>query len=174
MRQMPSAKVQLHEATDADLPRVKNLVPYYIYDMSERMGWPCTPDGRFDGCNGLETYWHGPGKHAFVLRAAKELAGFVLILADNDDPSIDYSVTDFLVLRKFRGRGVGERIARQLFNRFCGRWKVEQLAGNRPAIAFWRTVIDRYCRGQFKRRKGRSEWGPMNVLLFDTRNGHRR
>ena len=30
--------VTLHEATSDDLPVVKNLVPYYIYDMSEHMG----------------------------------------------------------------------------------------------------------------------------------------
>ena len=36
--------VTLHDATEADLPAVKNLVPYYIYDMSEHLGWSCTLD----------------------------------------------------------------------------------------------------------------------------------
>jgi predicted acetyltransferase len=157
--------VTLHEATPADLPLVKNLVPYYIYDMSEHLGWPCSQDGRFDGCDDLESYWRGPGKHAFVLRAGKEPAGFVLILAEHDEP-VDFSVTDFFVLRKFRGRGVGQRIAHELFNRFRGRWKVEQFADNKPAVAFWRSVVDRYCNGQFEERSGRSQWGPLNVLLF--------
>ncbi len=35
-------EVTLHEATDQDLAIAKNLVPYYIYDMSEHLGWPCT------------------------------------------------------------------------------------------------------------------------------------
>jgi len=42
-------EVTLHEATDQDLPIAKKLVPYYIYDMSEHLGWPCTADGRFYG-----------------------------------------------------------------------------------------------------------------------------
>src|ERR1700722_9383367 len=112
--------VLLHKATAADLPVVKQLVPYYIYDMSEHMGWPCTADGRFDGCDDLETYWSEPGKHAFILRAGDEPAGFVLILAKHDDPAIDFSVTDFFVMRKFRGHGVGERAARRLFDQFPG------------------------------------------------------
>jgi predicted acetyltransferase len=145
---------------------VKNLVPYYIYDMSEHLGWSCTPDGRFDGCVDLESYWHGAGRHAFVLRAGREPAGFVLILAEHDEPDVEFSVTDFFLLRKFRGRGVGERIAHELFERFPGRWKVEQFAENKPAVAFWRTVIDRYCDGRFEQRSGRSQWGPLNVLLF--------
>src|SRR3954471_6445369 len=99
--------VTLHEASPADLAVVTNLVPYYIYDLSEHLGWPCTPDGRFEGCDDLESYWRGPGRHAFVLRAGEEPAGFVLILAEHDEPDVDFSVTDFFVLRKFRGRGVG-------------------------------------------------------------------
>jgi predicted acetyltransferase len=165
--------VTLHEATPADLPVVKNLVPYYIYDMSEHLGWACTADGRFDGCDDLESYWHGPGRHAFVLRAGQEPSGFALILAEHDEPDVDFSVTDFFVLRKFRGRGVGQRIAHELFDRFPGRWKVEQFAENKPAVAFWQKVIDRYCRGQFEQRSGQSHCGPLNVLLFrsDERRG---
>ena len=160
--------VTLHPATPEDLPVVKNLVPYYIYDMSEHLGWPCSSDGRFDGCDDLESYWSAPGKHAFVLRAGDEPAGFVLILADGSQPDIDYSITDFFVLRKFRGRGVGERIAHQLFDRFRGRWKVEQFAANKPAVVFWRKVIDRYTAGRFEQGEGSSQWGSLNVLRFDS------
>ena len=45
-----ATEVTLHEAAERDLPVARNLVPYYIYDMSEHTGWPCTSDGRFDGC----------------------------------------------------------------------------------------------------------------------------
>ena len=44
-------EVTLHDAADRDLAIARNLVPYYIYDMSEHLGWPCTADGRFDGCH---------------------------------------------------------------------------------------------------------------------------
>ena len=159
--------VTLHEATPDDLPVVKNLVPYYIYDMSEHMGWPCKPDGTFGGCDDLESYWSEPGKHAFMLRAGDEPAGFVLILAKNVEPDVDYSITDFFVLRKFRGRGAGQRVAHELFNHFRGRWKVEQFSENKPAVAFWEKVIDRYTNGKFERREGMSPWKePLNVLLF--------
>jgi hypothetical protein len=61
-------KVTLHKATARDLPMVRNLVPYYIYDISEHMGWPCSAQGRFGGCDELATYWSHPRRHAFVLR----------------------------------------------------------------------------------------------------------
>jgi predicted acetyltransferase len=159
-------KVTLHEATTADLAVVKNLVPYYIYDMSEHMGWPCTAEGRFDGCDDLGSYWNSPRRHAFVLRSEGEVAGFVLILAENQEQDVDFSVTDFFVLRKFRRHGVGRRIAHELFERFPGRWKVEQFARNTPAVAFWSRIIDEYSSGRYERRCGQSQWGPLSVLLF--------
>src|SRR5437870_4947545 len=142
-------EIVLHNATPADLPIVKNLVPYYIYDMSEHMNWPCTPDGRFDGCDELESYWSTPGRHAFILRTGNEPAGFVLILEKGNEPGIDFSITDFFVLRKFRHHGVGQLIAHELFNRFPGRWKVEHFADNQPAGEFWQKTIDRYTDGNF-------------------------
>ena len=159
-------EVRLHEATDQDLTIVKNLVRYYIYDMSEHLGWACTPDGRFDGCDKLPTYWSEPGKYAFMLRVGDELAGFALVRGNHEEDDIDYSIGEFFVLRKFRGRGVGERIARQLFDRFRGRWKVAQLQRNKPAIAFWRKVISRYTNGEFRQCKEDSPWGERNVVLF--------
>ena len=158
--------VTLHEATEEDLPIAKNLVPYYIYDMSEYLGWPCTADGRFDGCDKLPSYWKEPGKHAFMLRAGQEIVGFALVRGNHDEDDVDYSIGEFFILRKFRGQGVGECIARQLFDRFRGRWEVEQLARNEPAIAFWRKIIDRYTGGRFDERERESPWGEMNVIRF--------
>src|SRR3954447_23942953 len=97
--------VTLHEATAGDLEAVRNLGSYYVYDLSESLGWACGSDGRFGGCEGLESYWSEAGRHAFVLRAGEELAGFALIMAEDRGAHVEYSVTDFFVLRKFRGRG---------------------------------------------------------------------
>ncbi len=68
-------KVTLHKAKPSDLPIVKNLVPYYIYDMSEFMGWATKPDGRHDGCDGMEKYWSDADKQAFILRAGASRRG---------------------------------------------------------------------------------------------------
>ena len=43
---------------------------------------------------------------------------------------------------------------------------VEQLAKNKPAVMFWRNVVDRYCGGRFEQKSRQFEWGAMNVLLF--------
>lgn len=159
-------EVTLHRATPIDLLLVKHLWPCYMHDLSEHMGWGCNSAGQFDGCDSLEPYFTEPRKFAFIFRAGVEPAGFALILGDNVEPDVDYSITDFFVLRKFRGQGVGERMARELFDQFPRRWKVEQFAANKPAFAFWRKIIDRNSSGNFFESSGASQAGELNVLRF--------
>jgi predicted acetyltransferase len=161
--------VTIHKATAKDLAIVKNLVPYYIYDMSEYMSWPTKPDGRHDGCDGIEAYWADPDKLAFMLRSRREPAGFVLLLKGGHGPDIDYSFTEFFVLRKFRHRGVGERIALQFFKRYSGRWQIDHLKDNKAAAEFWRKVISRYTGGKFKVKSARCRDGQVRVFHFETR-----
>lgn len=163
--------VALHPATEQDLPLARNLVPYYIHDMSEYLGWPCPPDGRFEGCENLSTYWTDSRRRAFMFRAGLEPAGFAMVRADHEEPEVDYSVGEFFLLRKFRGRGVGERLAGELFDQFPGRWEVSQLVLNQAAVAFWRKVIGRYAGGRFEERKSEGPWGKTNLIHFRNDQG---
>jgi hypothetical protein len=49
--------IQVLEAAEEDFPVVQNLVRFYVYDMSESMGWPCPEDGLYGGCDDLPEYW---------------------------------------------------------------------------------------------------------------------
>lgn len=158
--------IKLHEATNEDLAIAQNLVAYYVYDMSEHLGWACNPDGTFDGCEELPTYWQEEGKFAFMLRDNEEIAGFALVRGNHPEPDIDYSIAEFFILRKFRHKGVGERVARTLFDRFHGQWMVTQLSSNLPALAFWRKVIGRYTGNTYTETERSSEWGLINDIRF--------
>ena len=154
------------------MPIIRNLVRYYVYDFSEHMGWPCSADGKFGGCDDLPRYWKHKGNAPFLIRSGRELVGFVLVDGNPKRAGIDHRIGEFFVLRKFRRRGIGQRIACEVFDRFPGRWMVEQLKENTPAVRFWRAVIRRYTRGKFRQMTVRSKWGVDNVILFE--NGRHR
>src|SRR5687767_5104700 len=159
-------EIHLCDATDADLTVVSNLVRFYVYDMSRHTGWRCPDDGLFGGCDDLPKYWRVPGNKPLLIKSGDELAGFVMLDANPSEPDVDYRVGEFFVLGKFRRRGVGARVAREIFDRFRGRWVVEALRDNTPAVAFWRSVIDGYTRGRFTESVVDSKWGPQNVFAF--------
>lgn len=65
-------------------------------------------------------------------------------------PGIQFRMSEFFVLRGYRGRGLGRRAVFALFDRFRGAWEVSELLRNEPAIRFWRRVIGEYADGRFQ------------------------
>jgi len=104
---------------------------------------------------------------------AHRLAGFAPVSARTLLPKSagGHDLAEFFVLRAYRRRGVGATAARQLFDRFPGRWEVRELAENAPAIASWRRVIDGYTGGDWREHVlDDNRWcGPVQV--FDSRRG---
>jgi len=135
----------MQPATAGDRARLEALMQLYAYDFSGILGMDVDNQGRFDPLP-LDDYFRHPRSHAFFIRVGRRLAGFALV-RQRSRLSGDENVSDleeFFVMRKYRRRGVGERAARWLFDRFRGRWEVREKAENRAAIAFWRRVIRRY------------------------------
>ncbi len=121
------------------------LLQLYVYDFSELLALDVGDDGRYRAPP-LE------GRDAFLVRVDGKLAGFALHVGRSRLTGEDgvHDVAELFVLRRYRRSGVGEQMARWLFDRFPGRWEVRQKTENARAITFWRRVIDRYTGGRFE------------------------
>lgn len=143
--------LEIIETTLKDKPVFANLFQFYMYDFSEMVGFTVTADGRFDESD-LDDCWVEPWCHSFLLKVDGELAGLAIvdeIPAKYKAQDEDIDLADFFVLRKFRGKGIGEQFAVNLFDRFKGKWRVGQIQENTGALAFWRKVIGKYTGGNF-------------------------
>jgi predicted acetyltransferase len=129
-------------AAREDHPRLRALFELYAYDFSAMLGFDVEDDGRF-AVPPLEAYWAEPARHPFLIRVDDKLAGFALVHQRSRLTGDDgvYDMAELFVMRKYRRRGVGERAATWLFERFRGRWEVRERAENPAATAFWRRVI---------------------------------
>lgn len=159
---------------------LRRLLELYQHDLSEFTGDDVDAHGLF-GYRYLDHYWTEPGRWPFLVgvrtsepagdAGVRRLAGFALVTDRTLLPGSagGHDLAEFFVLRAYRRRGVGAAAARQLFDRFPGRWEVRQLAENAPAIAFWRRVIDGYTGGRWREvALDGGRWrGP--VQLFDAR-----
>ncbi len=56
-----------------------------------------------------------------------------------EEPPVD--MAEFIVMRKYRGRGIGTKAAAELFRHFPTRWKVRQQKSDPGATTFWRHAI---------------------------------
>jgi predicted acetyltransferase len=126
-------------------PIIQNLAQLYTHDFSEfrtdAAKGDLLLDRRFEAYP-LEGYWTRPGWWASMIWCDEALAGFALINdhAHSGKP-VDHSVSEFFVLRKYRGRGVGRLAAETIFSLHPGSWEVAVARKNVPAGAFWRKTI---------------------------------
>ena len=160
--------VDLAEAAPADRPVLDRLLQLYEYDFSEYGGIDLDSTGAFETLDTAGVW--GPDDRVFFLRVDGRLAGFAYVTrhasyAGDGETTL---LAEFFVLRKYRRRGVGERAARAVFDRFPGRWELATARGNEGARVFWRRVIGRYAGGAFvELPDGCARWdGP--IWAFET------
>lgn len=161
--------VELTRAARETAPLLENLFQYYVYDFSESLGLDVGDEGKFAQPS-LAAYWQDTSRHPFLARVAGRYAGFALVHQCSrltGDPAV-YDVAEFFVLRKYRRRGVGAALARQLFDLFPGRWEVRQLLANEAATHFWRSVIGGYTQGRYEQTLLDNERWRGPVQMFDS------
>lgn len=167
-------KIELKRAVPEDNPVLQNLAQLYAHDFSEFMDIDVDSNGKYGDPERGFVMWDNcwldrdarrqldrstAEHHPFIVIVDGALAGFSMVKSNIDSPDDSIwrcgsYIQDFFIMRKFRGKGVGRYIAEKIFDMFPGKWDIEQLETNTPAIAFWRKVIDDYTSGQFEEQKG--------------------
>jgi predicted acetyltransferase len=143
--------VEISPATVAERPILRQMMELYQYDFSEFDGADLSPMGLYDYPY-LDHYWVEPERSPFLVRVNGHLAGFVLVTRYNYLTGLKdaWVIAEFFILRKYRHKGMGEYVARYIFDQFPGNWQVAQITKNLGATAFWRKVIDRYTHDNFR------------------------
>ena len=173
--------LEITPATEADYGVVANLARFYIYDMAEHMGAHFPPDGLFDAHDHFASYWGRPAPvrawpkgwqgFPFLVRVDGHPAGFALVKRIAEAPAI-FDMGEFFIGRQHRRRGIGQRVATSLFDRFTGDWEVREMPTNIPAQKFWRRIIADYSGGAFtEAREGFAAYDGREFIVqrFHTR-----
>ena len=94
--------------------------------------------------------------HPLLILKSETPAGFALVVRpprlSASAPIIDYRMSEFFVLAKYRRLGIGRDAAQLILNRFAGQWEVTEYLRNAGAVGFWRNVIAAYTRGKYTER----------------------
>ena len=159
--------VTLVQASRADTPVLDRLLQLYEYDFSEYGGIDVDATGAFATVD-TATIWQ-PDDHVFLIQVDDKLAGFAFVSRHQSYIGDGRSLllSEFFVMRKYRRRGIGEHVARRLFDQFPGRWELGTPSRNTAAHAFWRAVLGRYTNGRYKEiAEGCERWqGPIWIFV---------
>ena len=148
--------IELRDArrSAGDREWLTNVYPFYLHDLSEFDNTYYTLDDRGIWIPDHRASWlEDDTDHPLLIVDAGRRVGFALV---NQAPSphvstgLDFRMSEFFVLRKHRGLGIGRRAVFSLFDRFRGKWEIFELARNAIAIRFWRRVIGEYAGGRHR------------------------
>ncbi len=149
-------------------PVLRALFELYAHDFSPMTGADVNARGTYTEDHFLIGWWdeHAHAFYPFLLRVDGHWAGFAWVEVGSyiaPGRMRHWLMEEFFILRKYRGRGLGEWFAAQLFDRFPGVWEVGEIHENTDAQAFWRKVIGRYTGGRFEEMTVNNErWvGPV-------------
>jgi predicted acetyltransferase len=78
--------------------------------------------------------------------------GFVFVRRIETPEKSYFSIAEFFIMRKYRRKGFGRIVAKEIINLHRGQWEVYQMETNKPARFFWKTVIAEYTNGLFIER----------------------
>ncbi|WP_461534964.1 GNAT family N-acetyltransferase [Spongorhabdus nitratireducens] len=159
--------VELVPAGIEDKAIIENLFHYYVYEMSDFLGLAPSDKGIFTySAAKLNKYWEQDDHYPFLIRCMGEIAGFSLLRKYPADSAL-YDIGQFFILRKYKGMGVGRRAFELSVSTFPGQWLTRVLLENKPALAFWLSVIGQVTDNHFFRAIETDEDLPMHFIRYD-------
>jgi predicted acetyltransferase len=144
--------IELTAATAGDIPALRRLMQFYLYDFAAFDGWDIGDDGTYGNLERIERFWEDGDYERFLIRVDGVLAGFALTCRTSEGDETIHLINEFFVLRRYRRCGVGRVAAQRLFERFDGTWELSVMNSNAVAKEFWAAVIGDLT------GKGRSEF----------------
>ena len=144
-------KIEVIEVDDKQKSILAHLIELYEYDFSEFNDRDVNEFGLY-GYKYLDHYWTDADRHPFFVVVDGSYAGFVLVNSHSYLQKDDQvkSIAEFFIMRKYRRKGIGEEVAKQIFEKCIGNWEVLQHGNNDPSKAFWKKVIEEYTNGDFE------------------------
>jgi predicted acetyltransferase len=147
-------KIQVIKATVGNKQVVSNLMQLYMYDFSEYTGSDVESNGLFADYPHFEEYWSEDNhRFPYLIIYEEQCIGFVFVRRIETSVKSYFSVAEFFIMRKYRRKGFGSMVAKEVFNLHRGNWEVYQMDSNMPARIFWNSVITDYSNGLFSERK---------------------
>lgn len=149
-----------------------NLLELYAYDFTEHCDFDIGDDG-FYGYKDLPSYWTDGDKFPYLIYCDGKIAGFVLVqkrLSVSENNEV-WDIAEFFILKKYKRKGLGTKVAAEIWGNFPGQWQVRVLVENKIAVAFWLKAIKNFIVSEPKSCDVILKGKNWKVYSFESRNG---
>ena len=135
---------------------IQSRYPEYLEDLSQlsmNTGvFPVAGDHGERRAELMARWFADDSSHPLILLKDSKRVGFALVSRPlrHQRDQVDFRMAEFFVAVEARRRGVGRDAASLIFNRFAGTWEVVEFMYNKPAVAFWRSILGDYTGGHYR------------------------
>jgi predicted acetyltransferase len=99
--------------------------------------------------------------HPLLILKGSDAVGFALVTRPRipvaGETAPNYHMSEFFIRKPHRRVGIGRDAATLILDRFAGEWEIVEYQRNPGAVAFWRSVVSKYCGGRFTERARHGE-----------------
>ncbi len=121
------------------------LLEYSLYEESMNDGNEMNNEGIFEYKH-FDSYFTDDDRYAFFIKEkeSNKLLGFVMINNYVQKYNDGHSISEFMVIPKYRRNHIGKIVVFECFDMFKGNWEVSPSYGSKDAYNFWKKVVDEY------------------------------
>lgn len=136
--------VRLDEASGKDRALLWNIHQKYLYEMTNYYANEMDAEGNYH-YGYFDAYFSEPERKAFLIYSGDALAGFAMVNPYSYlGEAPDHVLAEFTIFPQFRKQGIASEAARQIFERFPGRWEIKYNEKNAGAKRLWNGVTENY------------------------------
>jgi predicted acetyltransferase len=130
---------------------LRNLLEKYAYEFSQYTLMDVNDLGLY-GYDWLDCYWTDKNRFPYFIKVDGKLTGFVMVNNYPEVPNtkVDFCISEFFVMHKYRKQGVGKAAAFKVFDLHHGSWQLKRHPKNKASVYFWDKVIKEYTNNQFE------------------------
>lgn len=150
-----NSEIKLVEIESKDKSVLQNLFQLYMHDITASLPMDVNEHGLFE-YNYLDYYFAETegNRYAYFVYIDNKIGGFVLV---NDDFMVldkqkdfpCYDLAEMFILNAYKKKGVGEIIAKQVFDLHHGSWEIRPVPRSEGAKKFWLKVVKNYTNNNY-------------------------
>ena len=140
-------KFYLDKVTTSNKEILYRLLQYSLFEESMYDFNEMNIEGLFE-YKEFGLYFTDVNRYAYFIKEKgnNKLLGFVMLRKDGNN----YNLTEFMIIPKYRRKGLGREVALMVFKMYRGNFEVSPSFGSKGAFNFWESVIKEYTNNNYK------------------------
>lgn len=155
---------EIIKVDEKDKDKLYRLLQYALYDGSQYVDNHLNEDCTFD-YGWFDNYFTDKDRDAYFIKKDDKYIGMCMVNEYLKINNQGKSISEFLILPKYRRNHIGKRVAYDIFEMYRGDWEVQPMENNPGAYNFWKNIINEYTNGNYKIEKNSKE----DIFIFNNK-----